>query len=95
MLTQAATLPDWMTERAAREVVELAPDEAQAFALFVALDTQWRRHPMTGTRLGLDYAAIPVTAAMLDIPMSPAMLTDLRAMEAAAIGEMAKRERRA
>ncbi|WP_231727401.1 DUF1799 domain-containing protein [Sphingomonas sp. CCH15-F11] len=95
MLTSSAILPDWMAARAERDVIELAPDEAQAFGLFVALDTQWRRHPMTGTRLGLDYAVIPVTAAMLDIPMSPAMLADLRVMEAAAIGEMARRERRA
>lgn len=59
-------------------------------ALFLALDTQWRFHPMLGARLGIDYAAIGPTASAAGLPFTPAMFHDLRAMEAAAIAVLAK-----
>lgn len=83
-LTQAAPLPRRARTRS-EEDIELCPDEADAAALFFALNTQWRRHPMSGTRLGLDYAAIEPTARMLEIKMTPQLLTDLRDMEGAAL----------
>jgi hypothetical protein len=46
---------------------------------------------MTGTRLGIDYAAIEPTARMLGIEMKPQLLTDVRTMELAAIETMAAR----
>lgn len=59
-------------------------------ALFLALDTQWRFHPMLGVRLGIDYSAIGPTAAAAGLPFTPGMFHDLRVMEAAAIAVLAK-----
>lgn len=53
--------------------------------LFFALATQWRRHPMTGTRLGLDYPSIEPAARLLGIEMTPARFADLQVMEGAAL----------
>ena len=63
---------------------EIGPDEVDAVSLFLRLGSQWRHHP-AGPRLGLDYAAIPPTAAMLGITMTPRLLDDLRVMEDAAL----------
>lgn len=93
-MTEAADLPDWMQERRAADVLELAPDEASAFALFAALGTQWRHHAMTGIRMGLDYTAIPATAAMMAIDMTPGLLVDLRVMEHEALAVFAERSAR-
>ena len=84
-------LPERQTA-ATEEPVELAPDEAEAVGLFFALDTQWRRHAMTGSRLGLDYASIEPTARMLSVPMRPQLLSDLRAMEGAALEVLAAKK---
>lgn len=97
-MTQAAKLPAWMEQRiagttAAPSQIELAPDEAEPFALFCSLGTQWRRCAMTGIRLGLDNVAIPPTAAMMDIAMTPAILHDLRVMEDAALAAFAEARR--
>ncbi len=94
-MSQAAIMPEWMQQRLAGTAaqpgeVELAPDEVPAVALFLALGTQWRRHPMTGMLLGLDYAAVPPTAAMTGTEMTPALFADLRLMEDAAIGALAE-----
>lgn len=91
-MTQAAEYPKWMQQRieADSDVLELAPDEAEAFSLFLSLGTQWNRHPLTGARIGIDYAAIHPTADMLQIETSPAMLLDLRIMEDEALSEFGK-----
>jgi len=98
-MTRAAIMPKWMEERLAGTgdqsgVIELAPDEAQAFALFASLGTQWHRHGMTGMRMCIDYAAIEPTARMMGTAMTPALFHDLRTMEDAALGEFAKAVRR-
>lgn len=64
---------------------EIGPDEADAVTLFLSLSSQWRVHPMSGARLGIDNAAIGPTAAMLDITMSPRLFHDIRLMEGAAL----------
>jgi hypothetical protein len=46
---------------------------------------------MTACRLGLNYMAIPPTASMLEIPMSPQRMTDLRTMELAVLEVLARR----
>jgi hypothetical protein len=94
-MTQNAILPDWMlaADTEADKPVELTSEEADSFALFVALDTQWRFHPMAGIRLGLDYMAIEPTARMLGIEMLPQRLLDIRAMEAAALAEFSRASR--
>ena len=94
-MTQAAILPAWMEQRLATEsqALELAPDEATPFSLFLSLATQWNRHAMTGVRLGLDYSVVPSVADMMGITMSPAMFLDLRIMESAALDEFAKAKR--
>jgi hypothetical protein len=94
-MTQSAQMPEWMaarlggTQQAPGEV-EIAPDEVQPFALFVALGTQWRWCGMTGQRLGLDYTAIPATATMQGVTMHPALFHDLRVMERAALHALAE-----
>lgn len=97
-MTNAAILPQWMLDRLAGTVerpgeIVLSPDEAVPFGLFAALGTQWERHAMTGVRLGINYAAIPPTAQMLDITMTPAIFNDIRLMERAALDEFARRQR--
>jgi hypothetical protein len=72
-------------------VIELAPDEVDVVALFLALETQWLRHAMTGAALGLTYQAIPATAEMTGIKMTPALFADLQIMEKAALKEMARK----
>lgn len=79
-----------MLARTAAELVEIAQDDEDVVALFFTLGTQWRTHAMSGMRTGIDYAAIPSTAALMGIPMTPAMMIDLRAMEMAAIEIFAK-----
>lgn len=89
-LTAAAELPD-REPASADAVLELPQDEADAVGLFFALDTQWRRCGLSGSRLGLDYSAIEPTARMLEIPVRPQLLTDLRTMEGAALEVLLKR----
>jgi hypothetical protein len=95
ILTQAAIMPEWMEERMAAESreLELAPDEATPFSLFLSLGTQWARHAMTGVRLGLDYSVIPSVAQMMGIALTPPMFLDLRIMEGAALDEFARAKR--
>ncbi|SCW56262.1 Phage related hypothetical protein [Sphingobium faniae] len=97
-MTRSAIMPKWMLDRLAGTVerpgeIELAPDEALSFSLFAALGTQWERHAMTGLRLGISYPAIPVTAQMLDIAMTPVVFQDIRIMERAALDEFARAAR--
>lgn len=73
---------------------EVPIEDADAVNLFLALDTQWRRHPMTGQRLGIDYAAIGATAQLYEIAMTPDLMADIRMMEAAALGAFAECDRR-
>lgn len=70
--------------------IEIAPDEEEAVALFMALDTQWRFHPLAGVRTGLDYAAIGPTASMLGLSMNAGLFADIRLMEGAAMRALAK-----
>lgn len=72
------------------EVVEVWPDAWSAFRLFDALGTQWR--VASGGPSGLDYAAIPTTAAMLGIKRRALIdiFPDLRVMEAEALAVMAE-----
>lgn len=73
------------------EGIELWPDTAQSFGVFSILITQWRAGP--GGRIGLDYAAVPVTLDMIGIDRSEwtALFDDLRVMERAALKAMNKR----
>jgi hypothetical protein len=94
-MTRRAPMPAWMQRRRAAEAepIELTKQEADTVGLFFALDTQWRRCPFTGVRLGLDYAAVRPTAEMLEIEPSARLMTGVRVMEAAAIGALARRAR--
>lgn len=77
-------------ERKQDAPIELPLADADAASLFLALDTQWRRHAMTGQRIGIDYAAVAPTAQLFGITMSPDLMSDIRMMEAAALGEFVK-----
>jgi hypothetical protein len=70
--------------RTAQEI-EIGPEEYDAVRLFYTLGSQWRTHGMSGARLGLDYAAIDPTAAMMGLVMSPALFDDIGVMERAAL----------
>lgn len=83
-----------MESRARDAVIEIVEDDQDIVALFMALGTQWRVHPMSGYRLGLDYAAIRPTAELLGFAINPAIMADLRAMEGAALDEWARKASR-
>lgn len=71
-------------------VVEVWPDVWPAFRLFDAMGTQWR--VASGGPSGLDYTAIPATAAMLGIKRRDLtdIFPDLRVMEIEALAVMAE-----
>ncbi len=97
-MTRAAIMPQWMLDRLAGTVdrpgeITLCPDEALSFSLFAALGTQWDRHAMTGMRLGIRYDVIRPTAEMLGIAVTPAIFSDIRVMEQAAMTEFARAAR--
>lgn len=94
-MTAQTIMPAWMAQRIERDSapVELDPDQGDSFALFLALDTQWQFHAMTGLRIGLDYSQVRPTAGMLDIEMTPRRFLDLRIMEHAALAAFARKER--
>lgn len=91
-MTANTIMPKWMENRVALDEaqIELSRDEGDSLAVFLAMDTQWQRHAMTGLRLGLDYSQIEPTARMLGIEMSAQRFLDLRAMEDAALAQFAK-----
>ena len=91
--TQQAILPKWMAPRAEREAIEVSVVDGETIGLFYALDTQWRFHPMSAHRLGIDYQAIRPTAENFGIDLTPQRMVDLREMEAAAMAEFARRSR--
>ena len=98
-MTRAAEMPEWLQARLAGTVqspgeVEIAPDEVAAFILFVSLDTQWRWCAMSGHRLGLDYTTIQPAAQMQGLDITPAIFSDLRVMERAALNAWAERQRK-
>ncbi len=94
-MTRNAILPAWMARpRREDEPIEVPIADAPAATLFFALDTQWRRHAMSGQRIGIDYAAIAPTAALYEIAMSADLMADLRMMEATALAELARQETR-
>ena len=72
------------------EEVEVWPDAWPAFRLFDALGTQWR--VASGGPSGLDYTAIPATAAMLGIKRRDLtdIFPDLRVMEVEALAVLAE-----
>lgn len=89
-MTQAAQMPEWMQQRlmgtlATPGEVHVAPDEVPVVGLFLSLSTQWRTCPISGRRLGLDYAAIEPAARMQTTEMTPRLFRDLRLMEQAAL----------
>ena len=89
--TRNAVLPDWLLKRAEPASIEIVAADEDIVSLFFMLGTQWRTHPMSGMRTGIDYAAVAPTAALLGLSMTPAMMIDLRTMEIAAIEEFARR----
>ena len=77
-------------QRSAPAEIEIGPDIANAAALFFALDTQWRWHPM-GPRTGLIYEAVAPRAAGMGLEMTPEFFADITIMEHAALTAWAER----
>lgn len=73
-----------------QEEVKVWPDAWPALRLFEAMGTQWRVGQAGPS--GLDYTAIPATAAMLAITRRnlPDIFPDLRIMEVEALAVMAE-----
>lgn len=92
MVTQQTEIPErFLTgPRPLEEDVEIDVDDAPVVALFFALGTQWHRHPFTGLRTGLDYAAVRPMADLANIEITPLMLPKLQAMEHAALEAFAE-----
>ncbi len=85
-------MPAWLERRQAKaEEIGILAADAEVVALFFALETQWRRHAMSGERLGIDYAAIRPTAELYDLALSPEIMSLLRRMECAALLEWSKK----
>ncbi len=61
------------------------PENRGPLELFLALSTQWRHAGVDGQATGLDYTAIPPTAALMGITTTPMLFEDLRDMEQAAL----------
>lgn len=89
--TQNSILPEWMKRpRASDAPIEVPLDDAPVANLFFALDTQWRRHAMTGKRIGIDYTSVAPTAQLFGIAMTPELMADIRMMEDAALAAFAR-----
>lgn len=77
------------------ETFAVWPENWPAVETFCALTTQWRYAGSAGSRVGLDYAAIPPVAAMLGHEVGRDLFDRLRLMESTALEEFArKRDRR-
>ena len=75
-------------EEASGEAVGVWPDNVSTLNVFVAMSTQWRVGNNGAT--GLDYAALPVVEDRVGIR---ADFDGLRAMEEAALAQMAENRR--
>ena len=75
-------------EEASGEDVKVWPDNVPTLNVFVAMSTQWRVGYNGAT--GLDYAALPVVEDRVGIK---ADFDGLRAMEEAALAQMAENRR--
>ena len=75
-------------EEASGEAVGVWPDNVSTLNVFVAMSTQWRVGYNGAT--GLDYAALPVVEDRVGIK---ADFDGLRAMEEAALAQMAENRR--
>jgi hypothetical protein len=67
--------------------LELFDDNLLAFRVFEAMDTQWDRSGMDGSRVGLNFGRAPVFMRMLGVPLADraGLLADLKRMERAAL----------
>jgi len=92
VVTQQTVLPERFTSgpRPGADDIEIHVDDVPVFSLFLAMGTQWHRHPFTGMRTGLDYAQVRPTADLAEIEIAPGLLPKLQAMELAAIEAFAE-----
>lgn len=70
--------------------IEVMPENWDAMRIFLAMGTQWRRAGWVGVATGLDYAALPVVSAALDVPAGGDLFARLRILEGAALAAMAE-----
>ncbi len=81
-------------EPEALEAFELWPENLEAYRLFIALETQWRVAVgmAAAVHLGLDYVAAEAVMRMRRVKDRAVALEDLRAMEAAVLPLLNRRE---
>lgn len=86
-------MPPDMEAALAEPELEIWPDMADAVSLFFAMATQWRWcGGMAGAfRTGLDYGPLATIAGSIGVQITPEVLSDLRAMEAAAVAEWSRK----
>lgn len=76
---------------AQQSVVEIEPENRDAFRVFLRVMSQWRGQPIVaGTKLiflrsGLEYATLPVVAQALGLVLDEELLDAVRVMEAEAL----------
>jgi len=86
VVTQMTEIPErFLTAPLPDDDIEIHPDDVPVVGLFMALKTQWLRHPFTGQRMGIDYAAVKPTAELAEIDLPRGILPKLQAMEGAAL----------
>lgn len=75
--------------------IDVFPCNWPALRLFLAMQTQWRIGG-TGTRTGLDYAALPVVERRIGVKKKDRsrLFDDLRVMENEVLSAWAEEERR-
>lgn len=73
------------------EEFELWPIHVAIVEFFLCIQSQWRRHPMSGLPLGLDYAGVEAASRWQGVAMTPEFFADLRVMEFAFIDETMRR----
>ncbi|MEA5092461.1 hypothetical protein SDC9_37474 [bioreactor metagenome] len=72
---------------------ELAPENWETWELWLALRTQWRTASITTDKYckviktGLDYSSLFLVAKTLEIEVTPALLSKIRALESATLSK--------
>jgi hypothetical protein len=83
------------------DVVEVEPENWDAFRIFRQMQTQWRQqtvlagNKLVTLRTGLDYSGMPAIASALRIVPDQAVMDAIRAMEAEAINIHSDRQQAA
>lgn len=85
--------PDEFLEAVAPKAFEVDPDNWDALMLFLRIQTQWYRSPMSGLPVGLNYSGVEAFARLAKIDITAEMLAALQILEMAFMRESTKKPR--